>query len=228
MFVTKLGLIMSKRLLIAMVGTQDSGKSRTWLELFKKFAEIDSAFFDSNKFIAKFSSGSRGNIRTKNKVYTFKLTDTKSVKLFLICRSLEERKQKKSIQEFIKENNQFEQANIVLCSIQYADNMLNEGTTLNYFISEGYHIYIHWLNPGINGKKFDEDCDLVQKIEQKDNADLEIYEVEKDVFEPRIKPIINYIYNWTLEDEGLIIAMKEVENEKPLNIDAALAELEKE
>jgi hypothetical protein len=31
-----------------------------------------------------------------------------------------------------------------------------------------------------------------------------------------------------LEDEGLILAMKEVENEKPLNIDEALAELEKE
>jgi hypothetical protein len=31
-----------------------------------------------------------------------------------------------------------------------------------------------------------------------------------------------------IEDEGLILAMKEVENEKPLNIDEALAELEKE
>ena len=30
-----------------------------------------------------------------------------------------------------------------------------------------------------------------------------------------------------LEDEGLILAMKEVENETPLNLDAALAELEK-
>ena len=30
-----------------------------------------------------------------------------------------------------------------------------------------------------------------------------------------------------IEDEGLILAMKEVENEKPLNIDEALAELEK-
>lgn len=31
-----------------------------------------------------------------------------------------------------------------------------------------------------------------------------------------------------LEDEGLILAMKEVENETPLNFDEALAELEKE
>ena len=31
-----------------------------------------------------------------------------------------------------------------------------------------------------------------------------------------------------IEDKGLILAMKEVENEKPLNIDEALAELEKE
>ena len=30
-----------------------------------------------------------------------------------------------------------------------------------------------------------------------------------------------------LEDEGLILAMKEVENETPLNLDEALAELEK-
>ncbi|MBC5796788.1 hypothetical protein H5968_16930 [Sphaerospermopsis sp. LEGE 00249] len=29
-----------------------------------------------------------------------------------------------------------------------------------------------------------------------------------------------------LEDEGLILAMKEVENETPLNLDEALAELE--
>ncbi|NET73977.1 MAG: hypothetical protein F6K62_24485 [Sphaerospermopsis sp. SIO1G2] len=32
----------------------------------------------------------------------------------------------------------------------------------------------------------------------------------------------------TLEDEGLILAMKEVENETPLNFNQALAELEKE
>ncbi len=31
-----------------------------------------------------------------------------------------------------------------------------------------------------------------------------------------------------LEDEGLILAMKEVENETPFNFDEALAELEKE
>ncbi|MBW4563762.1 MAG: hypothetical protein KME32_21975 [Mojavia pulchra JT2-VF2] len=31
-----------------------------------------------------------------------------------------------------------------------------------------------------------------------------------------------------IEDEGLIIAMKEVQNEMPLNLDEALAELEKE
>ena len=29
----------------------------------------------------------------------------------------------------------------------------------------------------------------------------------------------------TIEDEGLVLAMKEVENEKPLNLDAALADL---
>ncbi|TAF03279.1 MAG: hypothetical protein EAZ77_17545 [Nostocales cyanobacterium] len=189
---------MSERLLIAMVGTQDSGKSRTWLELFKKFAEIDSGFFDRNKFRAEFSSGSHGNVRTRNKVYTFKLTDTKFVKLFLICGSLEESKDNKSIQEFIKNNDEFQQANIVLCSIQYADNMLDKGTTLDYFISEGYHIYIHWLNPGINGKKFEKDCDLVNQTQHKDNAVLEIYEVEKDVFEPRIQSIVNYIYDWAI------------------------------
>jgi hypothetical protein len=31
-----------------------------------------------------------------------------------------------------------------------------------------------------------------------------------------------------IEDEGLILAMKKVENETPLNLDEALAELEKE
>ncbi|MTJ49469.1 hypothetical protein [Dolichospermum sp. UHCC 0259] len=31
-----------------------------------------------------------------------------------------------------------------------------------------------------------------------------------------------------IEDEGLILAMKEVENETPLNLNEALAELEKE
>ncbi len=32
----------------------------------------------------------------------------------------------------------------------------------------------------------------------------------------------------TIEDEGLLLAMKEVENETPLNFDEALTELEKE
>ncbi|MDF5738516.1 MULTISPECIES: hypothetical protein [unclassified Nostoc] len=31
-----------------------------------------------------------------------------------------------------------------------------------------------------------------------------------------------------IEDEGLILAMKEVQDEKPLNLEEALAELEKE
>ncbi len=187
---------MSERLLIAMVGTQDSGKSRTWVELFENFSKIDSDFIARNGFMAeKFSVK---NVKTKNKVYTFQLNDTKYVKIFLINGSPEELGT--PVQKIIAKYDKFQQAdiNIVLCSIQYADNMLDEGTTLDYFISEGYHIYIHWLNPGINGKIFDEDCDLVNQIQHKDNAVLEIYEVEKDVFEPRIQPIINYIYDWAI------------------------------
>lgn len=185
---------MSERLLIAMVGTQDSGKSRTWVELFEKFSKIDSGFIARNGFMAdKFSVK---NVKTKNKVYKLKLTDTKFVEIFLISGSPEERAI--PVKNMIANYDKFKQANIVLCSIQYADNMLNEETTLNYFISEGYHIYIHWLNPGINGKKFDENCDLINQIQHKDNAVLEIHEVEKDVFEPRIQPIIDYIYDWAI------------------------------
>jgi ABC-type dipeptide/oligopeptide/nickel transport system ATPase component len=190
------------RLLIAMVGTQGSGKSCTWVELFKIFSKIDpkidsmnKGFYGRNKFQAPLSIR---NVRTKNKVYTLNLTNTKSVKLFLIAGSLEEKEKKKkvSIQEFIKRNENFEQAAIILCSIQYADNMLDDGTTLDYFIREGYDIYIHWLNPGINEQKFDEDCDLVNQIQHKENAFLEIYKVEKDVFEPRIQKIIDYMCQW--------------------------------
>lgn len=36
---------------------------------------------------------------------------------------------------------------IILCSLQYTKEVLE---TIDYFITNGYYLYIHWLNPGYN------------------------------------------------------------------------------
>jgi hypothetical protein len=107
-----------RKLLVAVMGNRNSGKSQTWKTLFDD-----------------------PNIRTSQKsLKDLKFTDEEFTKVFLINGSPQERK--KAVDEIIQVD--FDPA-IVLCSIQYTDDAIN---ILKHFAQNGYFIYLHWLNPG--------------------------------------------------------------------------------
>ncbi len=71
------------------------------------------------------------------------LTDNEYAEVFLINGSPLERK--KDVQQIIKPEN----PRIVLCSFLYSKGIEK---VLEYFVSNNYYIYLHWLNPGFNDK----------------------------------------------------------------------------
>lgn len=86
-----------KKLLVAVMGNRDSGKSQTWKTLFNDT-----------------------NIRTAQKTFReLRVTDKEYTQVFLINGSPQERK--KSAEEII----QVPDPQIVLCSIQYSDDAIN-------------------------------------------------------------------------------------------------------
>ena len=106
------------KLVVAVMGNRDSGKSQTWKTLFDD-----------------------PEIRTAQKsLRDLRFTDKEFAKVFLINGSPQERK--KAVEEIIQVG--FDPA-IVLCSIQYSDGAMD---TLRYFAKKDYFIYLHWLNPG--------------------------------------------------------------------------------
>lgn len=67
------------------------------------------------------------------------LTKTDYVEVFLINGSAEERHL--AVEKILKA----EKPRIVLCSLQYNKNVRK---TLDFFIKNDYHLFIHWLQPG--------------------------------------------------------------------------------
>jgi len=112
-----------KKLLVAVIGNRDSGKSETWKVL------IDDQ-----------------EIRTtQKKLKKLYFNRDEYTDVFLINGSPQERN--KNVEEIIAIGYDPE---IVLCSIQYTADALN---TLSYFVEKNYYIYLHWLNPGYKDKK---------------------------------------------------------------------------
>ncbi|WP_153464081.1 hypothetical protein ACJA3J_02445 [Halobacillus sp. SY10] len=157
---------MEKKLLIAVLGHRNSGKSETWKKLFN-----DQNIRTAQKSERKLCVGPSGE-RTG---------------VFLINGSPQERG--KSVEEIIQVNYS---PKIVLCSIQFKKDALN---TLKYFQDNEYSIYLHWLNPGFKDPYEYIDSEniiheilnmkaLVGKRDGKCNA------------EGRVKEIRNYIYSW--------------------------------
>ncbi|MFZ3590347.1 hypothetical protein ACOI1C_14105 [Bacillus sp. DJP31] len=158
---------MKQKLLIAVMGHRNSGKSETWKKLFN-----DKNIRTAQKSERKLEVGPHGE-------YT---------NVFLINGSPQERT--KSVEDIIQVNYHPE---IVLCSIQFKQDALN---TLKYFQKNNYFIYLHWLNPGYNDSYEYPDTDniihevlkmdsLIGKRKGKTNAD------------DRVEEMKNYIYEWS-------------------------------
>lgn len=115
------------------------------------------------------------------------LTKDEYVKVFLVSGSPEERGI--YVGDIIKDNN----ARIVLCSMQYPD---AKNDTIDYFVNNGYFLFIHWLNPGFKDKgvKID-DQELVSDI-LKNESMFGIRSGEKEFIDSRVNEIKDFIYGW--------------------------------
>lgn len=156
---------LKKKLLIAVLGHRNSGKSETWKKLFDE-PNIRTA----QKSLRSLQIGPNGE-------YT---------NVFLINGSPQERG--KAVEEIIQVDYEPE---IVLCSIQFKQDALD---TLNHFKNNNYFIYLHWLNPGFNDSYEYPDSEgiipeilkmgsIIGKRNGKINADDRVLEIQNFIFD---------------------------------------------
>jgi len=110
-----MGPAMPNRLLVGVLGHQHSGKSYTWNMLF----------------------GSE--VRRGKYARHLELRPHECVEVFLVSGSFEER------QEYAGDILKNQNSRIVLCSLQYHDEVYD---TLDYLVDNDFFLYIQWLNPG--------------------------------------------------------------------------------
>lgn len=78
-------------------------------------------------------------VRTGKEERRLYFNDCEYVKVFLVSGSPEER------ETYIGDLMTAKEPSIVLCSTQYRESVKS---TFNYFIENGYFLFVHWLNPG--------------------------------------------------------------------------------
>ncbi len=125
---------MSENLLVAVIGKGNSGKSHTWNTLFGK------------------------TVRTRKNIRRLDLGSGKSVDVFLVSGSPEERKR------YVGDIIDNKKPRIVLCSIQYGAKAMD---TIRWFVENDYFIFVQWLNPGFQDntdKAYVDHLGLTEKI----------------------------------------------------------------
>ncbi len=103
------------RLLVAVMGNRNAGKSHTWNTLFGR------------------------TVRTGKEQRSLEVAKATHVDVFLASGSPEERNL------YVGDIVATSKARIVLCSVQYIP---ESRKTFDYFIAEGFSLYVQWLNPG--------------------------------------------------------------------------------
>ena len=115
---------MNDKLVVAVLGNRNSGKSHTWNRLFGRI------------------------VKTGNKIRRLPVSKNRDVDVFLVSGSSEERH--RYVGEIVGEC----KPRIVLCSMQYRGDVTE---TIDYFVDNGYSIFVHWLNPGYSDLNVQED-----------------------------------------------------------------------
>lgn len=158
---------MADKLVVAVLGTRNSGKSRTWNSLFGADEE-------------------GGTVRTgKNERHLY-LNAADWVDVFLVSGSAEER------QVFIGKIVPKQLPNIVLCSMQYREDVME---TLDFFAEHRYDIFVVWLNPGYHDEhRYDDDLDVIQRLLRKGACIIQ--RSGKDDPGSRCREIKQLIYGW--------------------------------
>ncbi|HAT76616.1 MAG TPA: hypothetical protein DCS19_07175 [Flavobacterium sp.] len=151
------------KLLVAVLGHRNSGKTTTWASLFER------------------------TVKTGKYLRRLYLNDKEYVTVFLISGSPEERE--KDVEELITVEN----PTIVLCSTQYRADVIE---TYDYFKSNGYSIFVHWLNPGYSDQSlpYFDSLGLVSRL-LGDGATLTLRN-GKESPELRVQKMKEYIYGW--------------------------------
>lgn len=153
---------MPDRLLIAVLGNRNSGKSTTWNRL-----------FDSTVKTGKY----------ERPLY---INCAQAVNVFLVSGSPEEREI--YVSEILPES----LPQIVLCSTQYREDVKE---TFDYFFSEGYEVFVQWLNPGYNDDETYNDVFALREYLLENGATLQIRNGQIDPAH-RIKEIRQFILGW--------------------------------
>ncbi len=81
---------------------------------------------------------------------------------------------------------------IVLCSLQYTEEVRR---SLHYFVNQGFHLYIQWLNPGYHDPDpVDDRLDVVNEILQQAST-FALRDGKVDASD-RVHEIREFIYGW--------------------------------
>lgn len=153
------------KIVIGVIGHRNSGKSKTWNDIFGR------------------------TVRTGGELRKLYLTDNEYINVFLVSGSPEERG------EYVGDLISVEHPPIVLCSMQYHENV---DTTIQFFLDNNYNMYVHWLNPGYKDSEFIPYGDylgLIAYLMHQDNCTISIRNGKKDSFS-RVNEIRQFLYGW--------------------------------
>ena len=160
------------RLVVAVVGNPNSGKSHTWDMLF----------------------GRGRPVRTGIHERDLPLCNGEVVSVFLVSGAPQERKKRgKPIGEIIRGN-----PRIVLCSLQYRDDV-PEGVfgSFQYFFHLGFFAFVHWLNPGFHNPVAEEDHLGLVPYLLAENSLIGIRDARIDATD-RVEEMRDFIRGWAL------------------------------
>lgn len=153
---------MADKLVVAILGNRNAGKSSTWYELFGE------------------------QVRTGQSTRKLHLTKSHYIEdVFLVNGSPEERDE--SIKGLIGD----QEPTVVLCSTQYVEN----NVTLQYFIDEGYDLYVQWLNPGYKDQEsYHDEFDFVELLL---SAGATVTQSDGTLpLDERVKEIRQFVFGW--------------------------------
>lgn len=114
--------------------------------------------------------------------------------VFLVSGSPEER------ETYIADIIADEDPSIILSSLQYGDDVAD---SFEYFVEEGYQLYVQWLNPGYSDESpCSDSLGLVEQMLAW-GATVKMADGSQPL-EPRVREIRNFIYGWA-KPRGLVV-----------------------
>ncbi len=136
-------------------------------------------------------------VRTGGELRRLYLTHNEYINVFLVSGSPEERG------EYVGDLITINKPHIVLCSMQYHENIDN---TFQFFLDNEYSMYVHWLNPGFKDSEtipYGDYLGLIGYLMHQDNCTVSIRNGKHDSIE-RVLEIKQYLYGWAKFNNQLI------------------------